>query len=122
MEKFHNYLLLRTLSFRNLGIDLLKYSFFVVKMTPSHLVRNLFCIKDFCINKTTFFNVPKCFDGPLSSSVSYSVKLPLNVEGVHCYKVRHIAYLKVYINDVKRHTGRDVIIFSVTYCEIAIEF
>lgn len=33
----------------------------------------------------------KCFDGPLSSSVSYSVKLPLNVEGVHCYKVRRIA-------------------------------
>ena len=34
----------------------------------------------------------KCFDGRLSSSVSYSVKLqPLNVEGVHCYKVRHIA-------------------------------
>ena len=82
---------LRTLSFRNLGIDLLKYSFFVVKMTPSHLVSNLFCIKDFCMNKTTFFNVPKCFDGPLSSSVSYSVKLPLNVEGVHCYKVCHIA-------------------------------
>ena len=39
---------------------------------------------------------------------------------LHCIDI--IAYLNVYISDIKRLTGRDVIIFSVTYCEIAIEF
>ena len=39
---------------------------------------------------------------------------------LHCIDI--IAYLKVYINDVKRLTGRVVVIFSITYCEIAIEF
>ena len=79
------------------------------------------------MNKTTFFNVPKMFG---RSIVIFSViKCEIAIEcwgcallqsSSHCIDI--IAYLKVYINEVKRHTGRDVIIFSVTYRKIAIEF
>ena len=35
---------------------------------------------------------------------------------LHCIDI--IAYLKGYVNDIKRLTGRDLVMFSVKYCEI----
>ena len=96
-------------------------------MTPSYLVSNLFSIKDFCVNKTTFFNLPKMFRlSIVVFSVTYcEIAIEFKVcamlqSSLHCVDI--IAYLNVYVSDVKRLTGRDVITFSVTYCEIAIEF